>query len=135
MKVDDMQRLRRTENNMMRWMSGVIMKDRRSCEELRQGLGIESVDSVVSRGRLRWYGHAERKTAADWVSNCRNLKVEGVIRKGRGIQTWLECVATDMKRFDLKKEDAQDRSLWSSKILFNLILVFICWCRLTRAFV
>ena len=53
MKVDDMQRLRRTENNMVRWMSGVTMKDRRSCEKLRQGLSIESVDSVVSRGRLR----------------------------------------------------------------------------------
>src|SRR6267154_2433455 len=98
-----------------RWMSGVTMKDRGSCEKLRQGLGIESVDSVVSRGRL-WYGHVELKTAVDWVSKCRNLKVEGVIGRGRGRKTWLECVATDMKRFDLKKKDAQDRSLWSSKI-------------------
>ena len=44
MKVDDMQRLRRTENSMVRWMSGVTMKDRKTSEELRQGLGIESVD-------------------------------------------------------------------------------------------
>ena len=65
MKVDDMQSLRRTENNMVRRMSGVTMKNRRSCEELRQGLGVESVESVVSRGRLRWYGHVEHKTAAD----------------------------------------------------------------------
>ena len=84
--------------------------------KLRQGLGIKSVDSVVSRGRLRWYGHVERKTAADWVSGCRNLEVEGVTRKGRGRKTWMECVATDMKRAGLKKEYAQDRSLWSSKI-------------------
>ena len=27
MKVDDMQRLRRTKNNMVRWMSGVTMKE------------------------------------------------------------------------------------------------------------
>src|SRR6267154_2675275 len=113
MKVDDMQRLRRTENNMVRWMSGVTMKDRRTCEKLRQGLGIESVESVVGRGRLRWYGHVERKAAVDWVFKCRNLEVEGVIGRDRGRKTWLECVATDMKRFDLKKEDAQDRSLWS----------------------
>ena len=65
MKVDDMQRLRRTENNMVRCMSGVTMKDRRTCEKLRQGLGIESVDSAVSRGRLRWYRHVERKKAVD----------------------------------------------------------------------
>src|SRR3954466_11933795 len=75
MKVVDMQRLMRTENNMVRWMSGVTMKDRRTCEELRKGLGIESVDRVVSRGRLRWYGHVECKNAEDSVSKCRNLKV------------------------------------------------------------
>src|SRR6267154_2502467 len=98
MKVDDMQSLRRTENNMVRWMSGVTMTDRKSCEKLRQGFGIESVDSVVSRGRLRWYGHVERKTAADWVSNCRNLVVEVVTSKSRGRKTWMECMATDMKR-------------------------------------
>src|SRR3989442_5785942 len=40
MKVDDMQRLVRTENNMVRWMSGVTLKDKRSSEELRSGLGI-----------------------------------------------------------------------------------------------
>src|SRR6266516_792724 len=37
MKVDDMQRLVRTENNMVRWMSGVNLKDRRTSEELRHG--------------------------------------------------------------------------------------------------
>src|SRR6267154_2008970 len=85
-------------------MSGVTMKDRRSCEKLRQGLGIESVDSVVSRGRLRWYGHVKRKPAVDWVSKCRNLEVEGVIGRGRCRKTWLECFATEMKRFGLKRK-------------------------------
>src|SRR6267154_695821 len=60
------------------------MKDRKTSEGPRQGWGIESVDRVVSRGRLRWYGHVERKAADDWVSKCRNLEVEGNIRKGRG---------------------------------------------------
>src|SRR6267154_1334032 len=106
----------KTENNMVRWMSGVTMKDRRTSEELRQRLGIDSVDRVVSRGRLRWYGHVERKTADDWVSKCRNLEVEGNIRKGRAKKAWMECVTSDMKEFGLKKEDAQDRSLWSSKM-------------------
>src|SRR3989441_935115 len=116
MKVVDMQRLVRTENNMVRWMSGVILKDRRTCEELRQGLGIERVERVVSRGRLTWYGHVELKNADDWVSKCRNLEVVGGIRKGRGKKTWIECVTTDMKKIGLKKEDAQNRSVWSSLI-------------------
>ena len=116
MKVVAMQRLLRTENNMVRWMSGVTLKDRRTHEELRQGLGIESVDRVVSRGRLRWYGHVERKNADDWVSKFRKLEVVGGIRKGRGKKTWIECVTTDMKKIGLRKEDAQNRSLWSSLI-------------------
>src|SRR3989441_13075103 len=102
MKVIDMQRLLRTENNMVRWMSGVTLKDRRTCEELRQGLGIES--GVVSRGRVRWYGHVERKNADDWVYKCRNLEVVDGIRKERGRKTWIECVTTDMKKIGLKRK-------------------------------
>ena len=75
-----MQRLVRTENSMVRWMSGVTLKDRRRTKDLRKGLGIESVDRVVSRGRLRWYGYVERKNADDWVSKCRYLEVVGGTR-------------------------------------------------------
>ena len=57
MKVDDMLRLERTENGMVRWMSGVSLKDKRSSEELRSGLGIVGVDRVIRRGRLRRCGH------------------------------------------------------------------------------
>src|SRR3989441_6475972 len=50
MKLVDMQRLVRTENSKVRWMSGVSLKDRRKTKDLRKGLGIESMDRVVSRG-------------------------------------------------------------------------------------
>src|SRR2546425_704487 len=84
MKKVDLQRLLRTENKMVRWMSGVILKDRRTCEELRQGLGIESVDRVVSCCRLRWYEYVKRINANDWVYKCRNWEIVGGITKGRG---------------------------------------------------
>src|SRR2546425_5779586 len=120
MKVDDMQRLVRTENSMVRWMSGVTLKDRRSSEELRSGLGTVGVDRVVRRGRLRWFGHVERKEAGDWISKCRKLEVVGAVRKGRPRKTWMECVKEDMKECGLKKEDAQDRPLWSRSIVGNV---------------
>jgi len=28
---------------------------------------MESVSDVVRRGRLRWFGHVERKEDSDWV--------------------------------------------------------------------
>src|SRR3989442_14485221 len=120
MKKDDMQRLVTTENNMVRWMSGLTLKDKRSSEELRCGLGIVGVDRVVMRGRLRWFGHVERKEAGDWVSKCRNLEVVGGVRKGRPRKTWMECVKEDMKECGLKKEDAHDRSVWSRSIVGNV---------------
>jgi hypothetical protein len=40
-------------------------------------------DSVlVSRNRLRWFGHVERKSEDDWVHACQNLEVEGA--RGQG---------------------------------------------------
>ena len=53
MKVEDMERLQRTERMMVRWMCGVTLKDRNSSKELLSRLKIESVLDVVGRGRLR----------------------------------------------------------------------------------
>ena len=35
------------------------------------------VYEVVRLGRLRWFGHVERKSGDDWVSACRNVVVAG----------------------------------------------------------
>ena len=61
-------------------------------------LGVQSVATVVRRGRLRWFGHVERKKGDDWVSACRNVVVEGVKCAGRGGKTWKEYVKDDMDK-------------------------------------
>ena len=112
MKKDDMQRLERTERMMVRWMCGVTLKNRTSSAELNSRLGMEAVSDVVRRGRLRWFGHLERKSVNDWVSACRNVEVMGDKRKGRSKKTWGECVKNDMDLLGLEKDWAQDRALW-----------------------
>ena len=67
-------------------------------------LGVESVAEVVRRGRLRWFGHVERKNGDDWVSACRNVVVAGVRCAGRGRKTWRECVKDDMDELGLHSE-------------------------------
>ena len=62
MKADDLRSLERTERMKMRWMCWVSLKDRSNL------LGINCVTNVVRRGRLRWFGHLERKSVDDWVS-------------------------------------------------------------------
>ena len=74
MKAEDMQRLERTERMMIRWICGVKLSDRKANMELLSWLGIQCVSDAVRRGRLRWFGHVERKEPDDWVSACRLCK-------------------------------------------------------------
>ena len=77
MKKANLQSLERTERMMVRWMCGVSLKYRKRSVDLYSLLGVQSVDEVVRRGRLRWFGHVERKSGDDWVSTCRNVVVAG----------------------------------------------------------
>jgi hypothetical protein len=112
MKTEDVQRLERAERMMMRWMCGVSLREKVRSEELLHRLGVDGVTDVVRRGRLRWFGHVERKSEDDWVSACRELVVDGVKGRGRGKKTWMECIREDMRKFGLTKADAQDRVGW-----------------------
>ena len=76
--------------------------------------GMESVAEVVRRGRLRWFGHVERKDKGEWVSACRYLCVDGVRPRGRGTKKWDECVSEDIRSLGLNRKDAQDRVVWKS---------------------
>ena len=104
---------------MVRWMCGVTLRDRIASVELIARLGIECVTDVLRRGRLRWFGHLERKEDGDWVSSCRKYEVEGARGKGRGKKTWGECVKGDMKLLGVKPEWALDRDMWRSSLLGN----------------
>ena len=77
-KAENLRSLERTEHMMVRWMCGVSLRDRKCNEDLCNLLGINHVVDVVRRGRLRWFGHLERKSVDGWVSSCRRLVVSGV---------------------------------------------------------
>ena len=47
MKVEDMQRLKRTEHMMVRWMCGVSLKNRIASVDLNGHLGIERVWQIL----------------------------------------------------------------------------------------
>ena len=119
MKEEDTLRLERAERAMVRWMCGVTLKNRIPSERLRSRLGIKGVTDVVRRGRLRWFGHVERKENEEWVSACRNMEVVGRKGIGRGRKTWQQCVDRDMKERCLTKEMAKDREVWRGCIRGN----------------
>ena len=71
MKAENLHSLERAEHMMVRWTCGVSLKDRKQSEVLYSLLGVQSVAKVARHGRLRWFGHVERKSGDDWVSSCR----------------------------------------------------------------
>ena len=83
MKKVNLQSLERTERMMVRWMCRVSLKDRKLSVDLYSLLGVQNVDEVVRRGRLRCFGYVECKSGDDWVSACRNVVVAGVRCAGR----------------------------------------------------
>ena len=89
---------------MVRWMCRVLLKERKCSVDLYSLLGVQSLAEVMRRGRLRWFGHVERKSGDDWVSACRNVVVAGVRCAGRSRKTWRECVKDDMDELSLPPE-------------------------------
>ena len=104
MKAENLRSLEGAERMVVRWMCAVSLKDRKRSEDLYSLLGIQNVAKVVRRGRLRWFGHVERKKEDDWVSACRNVVVAGVRCVGQGRKTWRECVKDDMDELGLHPE-------------------------------
>ena len=58
--VDAGLKFARAEMQMIRWMCGISLKDRRTNEELRRLVGVEHITNFIRSGRLRWYGHVRR---------------------------------------------------------------------------
>src|SRR6476469_288952 len=103
-------------------MCGVTIKDRISAAVLKERLGICSITNFVRRGRLRWFGHVERKSDDDWVKSCRSLKISGERGRGRGGKMWEHCVNKDLKELGLKREETLDRNTWYSKVFGGTVL-------------
>ena len=112
--VDVGLKFERAEMQLIRWMCGISLKDRRTNEELRRLVGVEHITTFIRSGRLRWYGHVMRKGDEDWVKKCMEYRVEGRRPVGRPRKTWLESVEVDMAELEIDKEDVHDRCKWRS---------------------
>ena len=93
MSRDNEARLER--NEMIRWMAGVKRTDRFRNRCLRERLGLEDIQLVLRKRRLRWFGPVERREG-EWVKNCIELKVIGKVGRGRPKRTWREVIEKDM---------------------------------------
>ena len=96
MKVDTLNRLRRNDRAMIRWICNVRAKDEVSSDSLLTKLGIQDLDVVLRTSRTRWFGHVERSTG--WIAEVRKLNVVAQKRSGRPRKSWDEVLETDRKK-------------------------------------
>ena len=86
----DLQRLRRSDRAMIRWICNVKPEDTAMVRSvaLLNKLGVESLDVILREKRLRWYGHVERSTGA--INTTFHMQVPGNAGRGRPRLTWKE---------------------------------------------
>ncbi len=112
MNVEQQRRLERVKMQMVRWMCGVSLRERKTNDELRKMMGIEPVMDAVKRNSLRWFGHVLRKYESDWVRRVMEMNVEGRKGWGRPRKTWLKIVEEEMWARGLTRGDAENREKW-----------------------
>ena len=70
---------------MVRWMCGVSLREKTNAE-LGESMGIEKINDVMRRSRLRWM------EGNDWVKKSMDMTVEGSRGRGRPKMTWEKVV-------------------------------------------
>ena len=81
MKPENELALHQARMRMIGWMCGAKLRDKLSCVELRQQLGIEDIVKVVQRNRSRWHRHVLRKDDSDCVKSVLLWKLRELDKK------------------------------------------------------
>ena len=103
-------RLKRNDLAMIRWICKARVEDRISAEKLHKKLGIQNIELALRCHRLRWFGHVVRSSG--WLSKVREFKVVGVKRPGRPKMTWEELLKKDRTKLSLMEIDTHDCLTW-----------------------
>ena len=119
MKVDTLNRLRRNDRAMIRWICNVRAKDEVSSDSLLTKLGIQDLDVVLCTSRMRWFGHVERRTG--WIAEVHKLNVVAQKRSGRPRKSWDEVLENDRKKLGMDSTDPQNRSEWRGRLRERLV--------------
>ena len=106
----DMDRLQRTDRAMIRWMCNTRLKDRVPSTTLLNKLDLPSINTLVAKSRLRWFGHVSR--SSDWINKITVLQVPGAQLCGRPRKTWKETVEKDRTEWRMNSIDPLDQGAW-----------------------
>ena len=86
----DLQRLRRTDRVMIRWICDVKPHVEVPMETLYTKLGIQEVAVALRTKCLRWHGHAA--CASSWTNSITGIAIPSPRGHGRPRKSWSKCV-------------------------------------------
>ena len=112
MKVTNKRKIATTEMRMLRGILRVSRRDHMRNEEIRRILHISPIDEVMRCGRLRWFGHVQRRDADNVTRTVMNLAIPGTRRRGRPKKTWNQHLKDDMTAVGVTQDMALDRTEW-----------------------
>ena len=107
--------LARTEMRMVRWITGISLRERRESEGIRRMAGICGIVDKAREARLRYFGHVKRREEDHPVREVMDMAVTGRRSVGRQRIRWRDVVRRDMEDLDLREDDAFDRVAWRRK--------------------
>ncbi|TVU34046.1 hypothetical protein EJB05_15870, partial [Eragrostis curvula] len=102
------------EMRMLRWFCGHTRRDGIRNEDIRDKVGVAPIEEKLVQHRLlRWFGHVQRRPPETLVHGGVLKRVDNIkTRRGQPNLTWDELVKRDLKKWNISKELAVDRSAW-----------------------
>ena len=102
---------------MLRGILGVSRRDHMRNEEIRRILHISPIEQVIRSGRLRWFGHVQRRDANNPTRRVMELAIPGTRRRGRPKKTWHQYMKEDMTGVGVTQDMALDRNEWRRRAM------------------
>ena len=119
MKVTNKRKNTSTEMRMLRGILGVSRREHMRNEDIRRILHITPIDEVMRGGRLRWFGHVQRRDADNVTRRVTNLAIPGTRRRGRPNKTWHQQIKDDMTAVGVTQDVALDRNEWRRRTMLR----------------
>ena len=112
MTSEEITRIVRNDNSMVRWICSKKLSDRCSMSDLHTKLKISNIVEVLRQGRLRWFGHIMRLNDNLWQKKILSFHVDGAAPRGRPKMQWIDNVNQDMRNLGIRTDLTDDRVAW-----------------------